>query len=167
MFENGFIKLHRSIVSWEWYDDANTMRVFIHLLLTVSIRDSEWHGLTVKRGSRVSSIGVLAEELHLSVQSVRTAIKHLELTGELTRLGYSKFTVFKVNNYEKYQQVTSQSTENQQSANNHPTKNQQQYKKIKEDKKKIEEDNNSSPDSGLGKPAVGGERLTIGQGGNF
>ena len=39
MLESGFIKLHRKILKWEWYDEPNTMRLFIHLLLTASIED--------------------------------------------------------------------------------------------------------------------------------
>lgn len=51
MLENGFIKLYRSLLKWEWYDDVNTKVVFLHLLLTVSIEDSKWHGITVRRAA--------------------------------------------------------------------------------------------------------------------
>ena len=46
MLESGYIKLYRSLLSWEWYDDINTKTVFLHLLLTVSIEESKWHGIT-------------------------------------------------------------------------------------------------------------------------
>ena len=62
MLESGYIKLYRSLLNWEWYDDINTKTVFLHLLLTVSIAESQWHGITVPRGSRVSSYAVLASE---------------------------------------------------------------------------------------------------------
>lgn len=29
----GWISLYRKILNWEWYSDANTFRLFIHLLL--------------------------------------------------------------------------------------------------------------------------------------
>ncbi len=29
----GFIKIHRSLIDWEWYTEPNTFRVFIHLLM--------------------------------------------------------------------------------------------------------------------------------------
>ncbi len=29
---DGFIKLHRKIIDWEWYDDINTKTLFIHIL---------------------------------------------------------------------------------------------------------------------------------------
>ncbi|MDO4157196.1 MAG: hypothetical protein Q4D37_10540, partial [Oscillospiraceae bacterium] len=107
MLESGFVKIYRSLLKWEWYDDINTKVVFLHLLLTVSIEDSKWHGITVKRGSRVSSYAILAKETKLSIDMVRTAIKHLESTGEITRYKYPKYTVFTVNNYDKFQNIPS------------------------------------------------------------
>lgn len=135
MLDTGFVKIYRSLLNWEWYDDVVTKTVFLHLLLTVSIDDQKWHGIVVKRGSRVSSYAKLAEETKLSVQQIRTAINHLESTGELTRSKHAKFTVFAINNYDEYQQVTGKSTVNQQGANRVTTRYQQQYKKDKKDKK--------------------------------
>lgn len=134
MLESGYIKLYRSLLNWEWYDDINTKTVFLHLLLTVSIEESKWHGITIKRGSRVSSYAVLAEETKLSVDKVRTAIKHLETTGEITRCRHPKYTVFTVNNYDKFQNVPSISQGDSQSNPNEVPRSSQQYKKIEEDK---------------------------------
>ena len=62
MLESGYIKLYRSLLNWEWYDDINTKTVFLHLLLTVNIAKRQWHGITVPCGSRVCSYAVLASE---------------------------------------------------------------------------------------------------------
>lgn len=139
MMESGFVKLYRSLLSWEWYDDINTKTVFLHLLLTVSIEDSKWHGITVKRGSRVSSFSTLSKEVKLSERQVRTAISHLESTGEVTRYKYPKFTVFSVNNFDKWQSVTGSPTEYRQGNDKVAAVYRQQYKKVKESK----EDNNT------------------------
>lgn len=133
MLESGYIKLYRSLLSWEWYDDINTKTVFLHLLLTVSIAESQWHGITVPRGSRVSSYAVLAKETRLTERQVRTAISHLEMTGELTRYKHPKFTVFAINNYDKYQLMTDKTTEQRQGDDRETTGWRQQYKKIEED----------------------------------
>ena len=134
MLESGYIKLYRSLLNWEWYDDINTKTVFLHLLLTVSIAESQWHGITVPRGSRVSSYAVLAKETRLAERQVRTAISHLEMTGELTRYKHPKFTVFAINNYDKYQLMTDKTTEQRQGDDRETTGWRQQYKKIEEDK---------------------------------
>lgn len=140
MLENGFVKLHRSILKWEWYDDVNTKVVFLHLLLTVSIEDAKWHGITVKRGSRVSSYAKLSEETKLSVRQVRTAIDHLESTGEVTRTKYQKYTVFAINHFDAYQTATSKPAGRRQGSDKVATGYRQQYKKVKEDIEKVEED---------------------------
>ena len=58
MLENGFIMLPRSIINWQWYDEPNTMRIFLHLLLTANYTDRSWHGVPVLRGQRICTYGV-------------------------------------------------------------------------------------------------------------
>lgn len=135
MLEEGYIKLHRSITKWEWYQDANTARLFIHLLLTVNHTPQKWRGIVVERGQRVASYDVLSRELKVSKQSIRTAINHLKSTGELTLTTTPKFGLYTINNYEKYQDVTQSLTLDQHTANTQPTHNQHQSKNDKNDKK--------------------------------
>lgn len=115
----GWIKLHRKLVEWEWYDDVNVMRVFTHLLLTCNHKDKRWRGIVVKAGEKVTGRKVLAEETSLTEQQVRTALKKLESTGELTIKTTSRFSIIKVNNWFDHQQ------DNQQITNKQPTDNQQ------------------------------------------
>ena len=44
----------------------------------------------------------LSEELGLSEQEIRTSIKHLILTNEITKKTTKKFTIISVNNYDMY-----------------------------------------------------------------
>lgn len=139
----GHIKIDRKILEWEWYSDINTCRLFIHLLLKANWKDGRFQGTEVPRGSLVTSYSSLAKQTGLSVQNVRTAIKHLILTGEITSKQQAKFTVITVKNYDKYQldnRVT----------NNHLTENQQASNKLLttiEEGKKVrrEESNNNIP----------------------
>lgn len=123
------------MLTWEWYDDINTKVVFLHLLLTANYEQQKWHGITIERGQRVASYGKLAQETRLSVQSVRTAIKHLISTGELTHQTTAEYGLFTVSNYDKYQDLTPIATVDQQAANSQPTVDQQQRNKAKKDKK--------------------------------
>lgn len=129
-----YIKLHRKLTEWEWYTDANTMRLFLHLLFLANWKDTRYKGYDIPRGSLVTGRKKLAEELKLSEQNVRTALSHLELTNEITIKKTNKFTIITVNNYDKYQ--VSNQQDNQQLTNNQPTTNQQlttseEYKNIK------------------------------------
>ena len=99
----GFIVLYRSLLEWEWYTEANTARLFIHLLLTVNHTRCQWQGITIDRGQRVASYAKLAQETGLTVKEVRTALNHLKRTGEVAHSATSKFGLFTVKNYNKYQ----------------------------------------------------------------
>lgn len=126
MIENGFIKLYRSLVSWEWYSDIITSRVFIHLLLTVNFEDIQWQGITIKRGERVYSFASLSDEIGITVQQLRSALKRLTITNEITSRSTTKYSVVTVKNYDRYQGATHQSTNeqhsNQQAINTQPNK---------------------------------------------
>ena len=81
----GWIKLHRSLINWEWYDDHNATRLLVHLLISVNYEDKKWKGQVIKAGSMVLSWDTLAASVHLSAQQVRTAMAKLESSGEVTR----------------------------------------------------------------------------------
>jgi hypothetical protein len=141
MLEQGYIKLYRSLLRWEWYDDANTFRVFVHLLLTVNHEPQKWHGITIDRGQRLASFSKIAGELRLSVQNIRTSIDHLKSTGEVTCRSQGGHSIFTVVNYNLFQQLTSQPTNSQQSPNKALTNDQQQRK----NDKNIEKEKNILP----------------------
>ena len=121
--KNTFIKLNRKILDWEWYKDANTFKLFIHLLLTASVRDKKWQGITIKRGEVVTSLKSLSQQTGLSVQNVRTALNNLILTKCLTNKSHSKFRIISINNYNLYQSANKVS--NNQLTNNQQTTNKQ------------------------------------------
>lgn len=117
----GFIVIHRKILDWEWYGDTNTVRLFLHCLLKANWKDSRFQGIDIPRGSFVTGLPTLSEETGLSIQQIRTCIKHLVLTGELTDKSYSKYRVITVKNYNLYQDTNRidnrQLTVNQQATN--------------------------------------------------
>ena len=117
-------------MSWEWYQDANTARVFIHCLIMANWKAGRFRGTEVPRGSFVTSLPSLCEDLNLTTQNVRTAINHLKSTGEITIKSTNKFSIVSIVNWEKYQgyeedankqinkQTNKQLTNNQQTTNN-------------------------------------------------
>ena len=127
-----YIKLDRNILTWGWYTDANTVRLFIHIILKANIKECKFLGVTVKRGQLVTSYANLAKELNLSIRSVRTALNHLKATGEVTVKIYPKFSVISVVNYDRYQdRVTGKVTGKRQATDSQATVNRQQSKNIK------------------------------------
>lgn len=89
----GFIKLHRKILDWEWYDDITTYRLFTHLLLSANYEDKKWHGEVVKRGSYITSYASLVRETGLSKKQIERAMKNLMKTGEVEKVTSKKNTL--------------------------------------------------------------------------
>lgn len=135
MLENGHIKLHRRMTKWRWYRDGNTMRLFLHLILTANWEDCDFETITVHRGQRVASRRTLAEEIGMSEREVRTAINHLISTNEVTSVSTSKYTVFTVINYDSYQTATSKATSDRPATDQQATSDRPQLKKDKKEKK--------------------------------
>ena len=123
MTKEGFIFLHRKFLEWEWYDDANAMRLFLHCLLNANHKDGKWQGKVIKRGSFITGRLKLASSLKLSEMEIRTALKHLKSTNEITIKTTSQYSIITVNNWDKYQQINQRN--NQQITNKQPTNNQQ------------------------------------------
>ena len=129
-----FVKFSRKICKWEWYKNAETFKVFVHLILTANYADGRFEGIEVKRGQRVTSFKKLAEETGLSIRQVRTAVEHLKSTREVTHKAYPKFSLFTVVNYDKYQ---SNRHDERQASDTQATCNRHQYKNNKNKKNNI------------------------------
>lgn len=148
--DNAYIYLRKKILDWQWYNDTPTRSVFIHCLLRASWKDAEYKGIKYGRGQLIDSNEKIAEDLGISIQNVKTAIKHLKRSGELTSLKIGKNRIITVVKYDMYQQPNLmpnlELTSNQPESNLKVTS----YKEIKEDKevkevkKELSDDNSSS-----------------------
>lgn len=103
MIEKGKVLFDRKITTWRWYQDEATFKLFFHLIVTANYKDVPFEDIVVKRGQRVASIATLAKETGLSEKRVRTALKHLKGTNEVASLATPKYSVFTINNYNRYQ----------------------------------------------------------------
>ena len=102
--KRGYIKTYRSLLDWEWFDDWKVLKVFLHLTLSCNYEEKDWKGIIIKPGQIVTSYSILSREINLSVREIRTAINKLKTTGEVTSEATSKYTVFTVQNWEKFQE---------------------------------------------------------------
>jgi DNA replication protein DnaD len=113
---NGWIKIHRKMLDWEWYSEKNVLILFIHILLKASFKETNWKGVSIKRGQLITSRTHLSEETGLTVQQVRTCLDKLKSTNEITIKTTNRFTVITVENYTLYQDV--EQKDNQQNNQN-------------------------------------------------
>lgn len=121
----GWIALYRKFEGWEWYKDPITKAVFIDLLITANWKDGAYKGHPIKRGQTVIGRKAMADKLGISEQQVRTALLHLEKSGEISRNSTNKFTIVTLCKYNDYQSLdmSIQPTTNQQLTNNQPHHN--------------------------------------------
>lgn len=131
LIDSGFIKLQRKILDWEWYNDIPTKTLFIHLLLKCNFKDKKWRGYDIEKGQILTGRKILSDETGLSEQQIKTALKKLQATNEITIKSTNKFSIITLVKYSFYQdkkidsnQLNNQAEE-QQSTNNQPTSNQQ------------------------------------------
>lgn len=100
---NGFIKLHRKLVAWGWYQDYVVKDVFLHLLLTANFKTMIWRKIELAEGQLVIGTQKLADELGFSRQQIRTALKKLESTGEIRIESTNKYSIVTIVNWRDYQ----------------------------------------------------------------
>lgn len=121
----GWIKLFRKFTEWGWFTVPNTAHLFIYCLLQANTEKKEWRGVSVKRGSFITSLDILASQTGLSVMEVRTALKHLQDTKEIVTEVTNKYRVITICNYDTYQgekrEANKQITSKEQAGNNQIT----------------------------------------------
>lgn len=122
------------------------MRVFVHLLLTANHADQRWMGFTIKRGQVVCGRNSLSKSLNISEQSIKTALRSLKSTNEITIQSTNRFSVVTICNYDNYQskenpinQPDNQLTNQQLTSNQPATNHKQECKNEKNEKNKTPE----------------------------
>jgi len=116
---NGYIKIDRGIMDWEWWDDDKVLKLWLTILLLANWEDKKWHGKEIPRGSFWTSIESLSEASGLSTQEVRTALCKLISTGEVTSKATNQGRLITVVKYGVFQDDTSKSNKQ---PNNQPNK---------------------------------------------
>lgn len=133
-----FIKIDRKMLEWEWWQDINTSRLFLFMLLSAYWKDGRYKGVEIPRGSFPASTADLAKATSLTENEIRTAVKHLKSTGEITNRNHGKYTVFTVVKYNEYQENYNQNANRMQTVDNQITNT-----ILKEDKNEKKGKNNT------------------------
>lgn len=122
-FNTSWISIHRKFIDWEWYQNDTVMRLFLHCLLKANWQDKNWQGQEIKRGQFVTSYRKLSVELNISTQKIRSALKKLKATQEITLKTTNCYSIITVNKYNEYQK--NNTPNNKQITNEQQTDNKQ------------------------------------------
>jgi hypothetical protein len=137
----GWIKLHRQFKDWEWYNKSEMVHLFIHCLIKSNFKEGNFQGIEVEKGSFITSIKHLSDETNISVQTIRTCLKKLQLTKEIDVKSTNKLTKITICKYDSYQFESDEA--NKQITNNQQTTN-KQLTTIEERKEKKERKENKT-----------------------
>jgi len=137
---DGYVRLHRTLPDWEWYNDDACLRLLIHLLMRVNWKPGKWKGIDVVPGSTITSIERLADSLGWSRSKLRHTMDKMKSSGDIATTTTNHWTTVTLVNWAKYQnndQPSSQPSD-QPTANQWPTEqptNSQPSATIEEGKK--------------------------------
>lgn len=98
-----YIKLDRKLLKWGWKDDPYMVALWIEILLQANYEEREWHGETYEKGSFPTSINKLASATGLTVRQVRTCLRKLEKSQEVTIKTTKQGTKINVVKWAEYQ----------------------------------------------------------------
>lgn len=98
-----YIKLHRQLIEWEWFTSPITLQVWIYCLIRANWKPGRFKGHEVPRGTFITNYALMSEDLELTTKQIRTAIQHLESTGEISRKRAGNGQAITVVNYGLFQ----------------------------------------------------------------
>lgn len=101
--KNGYIKIHRRLLDWEYYNDPSIKAVWLHLLLTASRKPWQYGNIKVPSGSVVSTMQEIARECGVTERQARRAIDKLRETGEITAHRGKYKLVISIGKWKDYQ----------------------------------------------------------------
>jgi hypothetical protein len=96
----GYIKLHRSILDWEWYKDTDVFCVYIHLLLLAMKKSVCFDDTVVERGQVITRYTSIANGVGIKPEKVRDAMKKLRRGKYLTVQPWDMYYLITISNYE-------------------------------------------------------------------
>lgn len=101
--QGNFVIVPRELMQNAWYTHSPTIHLYIHCLLRANYADSEWQGITIKRGQFVTGLKSLSQETGLTVKQLRSALDRLKRAGYVASKATNKYRIITVLNYDDIQ----------------------------------------------------------------
>jgi hydroxymethylpyrimidine pyrophosphatase-like HAD family hydrolase len=103
--QEGWIKLHRKFLDWEWFKHPFMVHLFLHILISANHEEKKWKGIIIGRGQLITGRKTLHDQTGISQQSIRTCLERLKSTSEITVKSTNKFSIITICKYDKYQET--------------------------------------------------------------
>ena len=119
----GWIKLNRSLLNWEWWDDNLMLKAWIYILLNANHEDIRLKGNTIKRGSFCISQNEMALKIGCCRKTIYNILKRLKNSGEIDYYSRTKYTLISVCKYDNYQTIFSNEVASSYTTKSHQIRN--------------------------------------------
>ena len=132
---NGWIKVHRSIMDGWVYDNPWALKGFLHLCLTVNIKDSttnfDGKVYDLQAGQRITSIQTLSEEMGFTWRTTNKLMQQYEDDNMIRMDRLGKAFILTVVNFKKYQSLLASRNESRDESRDESRNASRQIKKNK------------------------------------
>ena len=98
-----WIKLYRELSEWEWFTSSKHVHLFIYFLMRANHKPKKYRGELIPAGSFTTSLSAISDATGLSVRKIRTVLKDLKTTNEVTSSTNAKRTMITILNWSDYQ----------------------------------------------------------------
>ena len=75
------IKIAKTLIEWLWFDDGNSLKIFLYLLAGVNTEDCQWNNYTIRKGQLITTYKELGKRLGLSARQIRYSLQKIEDGG--------------------------------------------------------------------------------------
>ena len=105
MSDKGFIVINRKITEWKWWGNVYAMSIWLYILMSANWKDGHWAvtGESVKRGSFVTSLSRMADELGLDRRTIKHWLDVFKSDGQVDFVCTRQCTRITVIKYRFYQ----------------------------------------------------------------
>jgi len=136
----GWIKIHRNLLNWQYANSAEHLAVFITLLLRANFKTSTWRGIDLMPGQIITGRKQLSDWTGIPECRIRAVLRSLRDGNEIDQQTTNKYSIITITNWDKYQQDHQQTT-NKPPTNHQQTATSKNVKNVKKERTNIAEQN--------------------------
>ena len=101
----GWVRLYRSTLGWEWFDDPLMLQLWIVCLLKANHTPTRCQGAEIERGAFVTSVDGLCKETGQTARQIRTRLAKLQESGEISVQATNRKSIITVCKFNIYQPI--------------------------------------------------------------
>jgi hypothetical protein len=102
MEQQGFIKLSRDFINWEWFKYVKTTQVYVFLLLAANQKPDVLFGSIIQKGQLATDVETIRNFTGLSTYAVRKALSNLKSTGYIKTERFFGGAIITVCDFDQY-----------------------------------------------------------------